>query len=386
MVYYWLDNQDALIFFLNEIDGLFDEVPSFYVDTEGYKLGRFGTLDLLQIYVLPLRETFIVDVFTLKQAAFDTSLRGIALRKLFESSSIKKVFFDVRNDSDAMFSLYNVFLRGVIDLQMMEYFQQGRSGRNLAGLRACVERDSGLPTEDIQDWLGLKLTIPGSLSDGASQRRPLSEDLFLYAAGDVEYLPLLYERYSLRLTRQGWDTLCAENEKRLRRSRMPTYDPQGKQKGKGPYRILNSAGNSNTEPQASVKQGGQKDTKKRVANMQLVSEAVEDGSVAMTSWQHQTSAASEETGQAQVGSSRFCQSISAAKSQQPRKVPLRHLPVTFVPAGHVQTRRKGKKKSSSSGGSNRLRDECLVELDWTLCDKDCGWCGRCYSMHALVGL
>ncbi|KAK5214756.1 hypothetical protein LTR72_012116 [Exophiala xenobiotica] len=324
MACYWLDNQDALIFFLNEIDGLAGDVPSFYVDAEGYKLGRFGTLDLLQIYVLPLRETFIVDVFTLKQAAFTTSFRGISLRTLFESSSIKKVFFDVRNDSDAMFSLYNVFLSGVVDLQMMEYFQEGRSGRNLAGLRSCVERDSGLPSEDIQDWLELKLTTPGSLSNGASQRRPLSADLFLYAAGDVEYLPLLYKRYSLRLTAQGWDTLCAKTEKRLRRSRMPTYDPQGKQKGKGPYRILNFAGHSNTKPQATVKQGGQEDTTKRVAkysrpHVQLANEEVEDSSVATASWQHQTPAPSEESGQAQKSgtsspSSDFCTGRTCSKA------------------------------------------------------------------------
>ena len=117
MACYWIDNEDALRCLIHEIDGIASDTPSFYIDVEGCKLGRFGTLDLLQIYVLPLRETFIVDVFTLKHAAFDTSFRGTSLRTLLESSSTKKVFFDVRNDSDAMFSLYNVLLGGVVDLR-----------------------------------------------------------------------------------------------------------------------------------------------------------------------------------------------------------------------------------------------------------------------------
>ena len=146
---------------------------------------------------------------------------------------------------------------------MMEYFQEGRSGRNLAGLRCCVEHDSGLPSGDIQDWLEVKSSLPSSFSDDANldmrpcQRRPLSADLLLYAAGDVEYLPSLYETYSLRLKAQGWRALHAETEKRLRQSRMPAYDPQRKQKGKGPYRLLDLAGNITTRAKASVRHGGQ---------------------------------------------------------------------------------------------------------------------------------
>jgi exonuclease 3'-5' domain-containing protein 1 len=242
MASYFIDTTDALRCFLGEIHSLPNNPPSFYIDVEGHKLGRFGTLDLLQIHVLPLHETFIVDVFTLKNAAFDTSFQGNSLRGLLQSSSAPKVFFDARNDSDAMFSHYNITLDGVVDLQLMEYFQEGRMGRYLTGLKRCIERDSGLPSDDIRPWIQVKEEVARLYQDAdqdhlPSQTRPLPETLLLYAAGDAEHLPTLYQTYRRTLTKQAWEKVKSESQKRLRQSRQPHYDPQGKQKGKGPYRL-----------------------------------------------------------------------------------------------------------------------------------------------------
>ncbi|OQU95797.1 hypothetical protein CLAIMM_01965 [Cladophialophora immunda] len=357
MACYWIDNQDALRCFLNEIGGIGigSDLPSLYIDAEG---------------------NLIVDVFTLKHAAFNISFRGISLRTLLESSSIQKIFFDVRNDADALFSLYNVLVEGVVDLQMMEYFQNGRSGRNLASLRKCVEQDSGLPSEDIQDWLEVKLSVPRSWLGNANlhgspfQGRPLPADLLIYAAGGVEYLPALYKAYSLRLTAQGWLALRAETDKRLRRSRTPAYDPQasGKQRGKGPYRIVDLASNSNTKTKARVRYGGQghrneTSAEPPKAHLQLTREEVDNISSAIVALQNQTSVPTERLDQV----------------QEPEKA-LRHMPIAFVRAGEVKSRRKGKKQSSSnSWGGIGYHDAFPNDLDWALCDKDCGWCGHCYS-------
>ena len=55
MACYFVDTTDALICLLGEIQQLPNSPPSFYIDAEGYKLGRHGTLDLIQIHVLPLK-------------------------------------------------------------------------------------------------------------------------------------------------------------------------------------------------------------------------------------------------------------------------------------------------------------------------------------------
>ena len=245
MACYLVDTAHALTFLLSETQHLPNDPPSFYIDSEGYMLGRRGTIDLLQIYVLPLQETFIIDIFKLKHAATETRFQGNSLRKLLESPSIQKVFFDVRNDADALFSLLGVSLDGVVDLQMMEYFQERRTGRDLASLKRCVEYDGGLAAEDFEEWSQLKSSSihaakVGDLDDLPSQRRPLSPNMLQYAAGDVEYLPCLYETYRQRLTNRAWDAVRTETKRRLLETRKPDYDPRGmylgRPRGMGPYR------------------------------------------------------------------------------------------------------------------------------------------------------
>lgn len=77
-------------------------------------------------------------------------------------------------------------------------------------------------------------------------------------------------------------------------------------------------------------------------------------------------------------------------------LPLRAMPVSFVKAGErpkveEKKSKKNKKKGGSGTGRNgysygssmkinpetgRMMDMSLDE-DWSLCDKDCGWCGHC---------
>ena len=269
MACYVVDTMDALQVFVNEIHThtLGDDPPPFYIDAEGDKLGRHGTLDILQIHVLPLQETFLIDIYTLQHAAFDIVFGGTSLRTILESPSIIKVFFDVRNDSDALFAHYDISLDGVVDLQMMEYFQVGRDGQRLASLKTCIECDAvTLDDEDIRQWSGVKASILSSFARGAEvkdppfQQRPLPEEILLYAAGDVEYLPPLYEAYCQRLTEHAWHAVRSETGRRLQQSRRPDYEPQGQHKGMGPFRKslqtprpLSSAKSSDTKSRRLAK-------------------------------------------------------------------------------------------------------------------------------------
>jgi len=260
MVYQLIDTEGALRSALNRLKGHPNEPPSYYIDTEGHKLGRSGTLDLLQLHVLPLQETLVIDIYTLQQKAFNTSSQGLSLKMLLESSSIAKVFFDVRSDSDALFSHYEILLEGVVDLQMMEYFQPGRGGRHLRGLKDCITQDSGLMPEEIQDWSLTKDSVVESFSTVAtpqnylSQLRPLPDILLTYSVGDVKHLPHLYEIYRQCLSKQVWNLVRKESQKRLQQSRQSAYDPDSKRKWKGPFRLTNFASsNSRTQKNDGTK-------------------------------------------------------------------------------------------------------------------------------------
>lgn len=55
----------------------------------------------------------------MKDAAFTTpNKHGSTLKDFLESPTIPKVFFDVRNASDALFSRYKVKLAGIHELQV----------------------------------------------------------------------------------------------------------------------------------------------------------------------------------------------------------------------------------------------------------------------------
>ncbi|KIW70933.1 hypothetical protein PV04_03161 [Phialophora macrospora] len=416
MASYFIDTTDALRCFLGEICSLPIDPPSFYVDTEGHKLGRFGTLDLLQIHVLPLQETFIVDVLTLKDAAFDTSFRGNSLRGLLQSSSMPKVFFDARNDSDAMFSHYNITLDGVVDLQLMEYFQEGREGRGLIGLKRCIERDSGLPSDEIQPWIQEKEKVARSFQDAhqdhlPSQTRPLPENLLLYAAGDVENLPMLYQTYRRKLTKQTWQMVKSETQKRLRQSRQPHYDPQGKQRGKGPYRRplykenLESTSNGPGKAKASVEPLEVK--KRKNTNPSKARQPSDQRRKAKPAVRNV-----EVHGRDSLIAGLYKSSLAVLPSESSLQAHeatnqkmLRNRPINFVKEGHApeprkknQNKKQKQKQNSAPGHNSRdapppshhdpffssFSDLFLPNLDWTLCDKDCGWCGHCYEGFNMI--
>ncbi|EFX06436.1 hypothetical protein CMQ_6757 [Grosmannia clavigera kw1407] len=142
--------------------------PSLYIDLEGVYLFREGTVSILQVYVLPLGRAYLLDVHTLKDAAFLTpGTNGRTLKDLLESSAIPKVFFDVRNDSDALFFHFKINLAGVQDLQLMELASRTHSRKYVAGLAKCIDRDGNLSPAKGAKWKatkekGLKMFMPES--------------------------------------------------------------------------------------------------------------------------------------------------------------------------------------------------------------------------------
>ncbi|PYH49316.1 uncharacterized protein BP01DRAFT_287814 [Aspergillus saccharolyticus JOP 1030-1] len=204
--------------------------PSLYVDLEGVDLCRYGTISILQIFVLPTNKTYLVDVYTLRGQAFSRKTRaGISLQSVLESPDIPKVFFDVRNDSDALCNLYHIELRGVHDVQLMELASRPGWKKWLKGLAKCIDTDLPLTIEERASCKavkekGLKLFAP---EHGGSYEvfnaRPLSADIIRYCAHDVEFLPKLWKKYDQRLNQTWKARVSLEVGNRLWLAWSPTY-------------------------------------------------------------------------------------------------------------------------------------------------------------------
>jgi len=108
---YLVDTPEAVAHLVDSLLGLPISPSSLYLDIEGVNLSRLGSVSILQILVLPCDKTYLVDIHILKNEAFTAAGEtGQTLKNVLESATIPKVFFDVRNDSDALFSHFGINL------------------------------------------------------------------------------------------------------------------------------------------------------------------------------------------------------------------------------------------------------------------------------------
>jgi exonuclease 3'-5' domain-containing protein 1 len=231
------------------LDGLPTSPPSLYIDLEGENLSRHGSLSILQLHVLPSNRTYLVDVHTLQDAAFSTpGGDGRTLRGFLESDEIPKVFFDVRNDSDALHSHFGVRLAGVQDLQLMELATRNFSRRFLSGLSKCIDQDAPLSEHELAarravKEAGVALFAPergGSYS--VFTERPLCEAIKKYCAQDVQILPRLWAQYSNWMTPPWSRRVQQGSRKRVALSQRADFN------GKGPHMALAPSGWTTPEP------------------------------------------------------------------------------------------------------------------------------------------
>ncbi|KAK1249734.1 hypothetical protein MKX08_009737 [Trichoderma sp. CBMAI-0020] len=228
---------------IDSLKGLPTSPPSLYIDLEGVHLSRHGTISILQMYIHPLGRTYLVDVLTLKEESFSTcGESGLSLKDILESRAIPKVFFDVRNDSDALHHHFQIKLAGILDLQLMEIATRNAPGRYVTGLAKCIERDAPLSHSERRNWMqikdrGQRLFRP---EDGGSYQvfneRPLQRDIGLYCAQDVQILPRLWAHYRRKITHSWMQKVIRVSEKRVEESQSPGYTPHGRHKALAPTR------------------------------------------------------------------------------------------------------------------------------------------------------
>jgi exonuclease 3'-5' domain-containing protein 1 len=213
-----------------------------YVDLEGNNLSRKGTLSLITILVEPRHTVHLVDVTTLGKEAFTVpgNKNGTTLKEILEASQVTKVFYDIRNDSDALFSLFGVRVAGIEDLQLMELGTRTKNWQLVQGLAKSIEKDAQLGAADVRAWkqvkdAGKKLFAPevgGSYA--VFDKRPLSAELLKYSVQDVLHMPALRKTYLNKLTSEWKVKVEVETVGRILQSQSAGYDGQSKDKIEGP--------------------------------------------------------------------------------------------------------------------------------------------------------
>ena len=225
----------------------FQYSPTMYIDLEGVNLCREGSVSILTLLLetdeIPTRRVYLIDVHVLRAQAFDTT--GVkqkkTLKDILQDEKIPKVFFDVRNDSDALFAHFEVQLQGVEDVQLMESATRKTtpSRRLLSGLAKCVEKNApmsfggsgGSGSWKLAKEKGERLFKPergGSYE--VFNQRPIPEEIVDYCVGDVQCLPELRDTFWGTRSVAWRDLVKEESGKRVKASQRAEYQPHGREK------------------------------------------------------------------------------------------------------------------------------------------------------------
>ncbi|KAJ6551233.1 ribonuclease H-like domain-containing protein [Mycena capillaripes] len=224
---------------------------SLAIDLEGVALCRSGSLCIMQLKAAESDTIWLVDIVVLSTSAFEvTGANGQSLKSILESRSVKKLFFDVRNDSDALFNLFGVTLFNVYDLQLLEVAvrRSSKPGSNpqfVVGLVSSLETyvAPGKSVAVMRNWVrvkeaGLRLFAPerGGRYE-VFKARPLAPALVKYCAQDVALLHELEASLHERIGPVGrnWEQrVCTESAKRVAVAWCANYAPNGKNKARVP--------------------------------------------------------------------------------------------------------------------------------------------------------
>ncbi|KAF2094193.1 exonuclease [Rhizodiscina lignyota] len=233
---------------IREMLDTFEDLPtspvSIYVDLEGIELSRNGTVSILQMYILPQDHAYLVDVHSLHSQAFSTTATNgrTSLKTILESDVIPKAFFDVRNDSDALYSHFHIHLAGVEDIQLMELATRTFSRRTLNGLAKCIERDAPMSSAERLAWNTAKEKGKGLFAPERGGRyevfneRPLAPEIVLYCVQDVRILPKLLSYYQNKLGNAWKERVQEATRDRIIQSHGANFN------GKGRHMALAPAG------------------------------------------------------------------------------------------------------------------------------------------------
>jgi exonuclease 3'-5' domain-containing protein 1 len=236
-----VDTADLVRDLVDVIEHSRPQPPFIFIDLEGVNLSRNGSIAIMQVLVPPNKKVHLVDIHVLGAQAFETpGTGGMTLKAILESAQFSKVFFDPRNDSDALYSHFHISLDGVVDLQLLEFATRRVRGRFVKGLFKCISEADFLSWAESRQWrevkeAGQKLFAP---EQGGRYEvfleRPLPSAMVEYCQQDVLYMPKLLLSYAARLSPHLAAQVQAETIRRIALSQSPSFNGQGKHMAVGP--------------------------------------------------------------------------------------------------------------------------------------------------------
>ncbi|KAH9896369.1 ribonuclease H-like domain-containing protein [Xylariomycetidae sp. FL2044] len=207
-----------------------------YLDLEGNKLSRNGTISIITILAHATQTTSLIDVQVLGKSAFTTpDADGKTLKSILEDPNTPKYLWDLRNDADALWAHYQVRLAGVTDVQLLENAARPGDKTYLRGLETCVTKDLNLKFMASHRWTKTKREIRALMSQDIFSRRPMDVKTMQYCANDVAVLPDLHILYMKRLDSQWKEKVATESTRRVDQACAPAYEPQSEAKKLGPW-------------------------------------------------------------------------------------------------------------------------------------------------------
>ncbi|KIM35661.1 hypothetical protein M413DRAFT_79160 [Hebeloma cylindrosporum] len=222
---------------------VYNAAPKLAVDLEGVELCRYGRISILQILAAHSTIIWLVDITTLGRVAFEhVDDAGRSLRSILQGGETKKLFYDVRNDADALWNLYDVDVANAYDLQVLEVAVRRSSRMHVklvSGLAKTIDRYLSPPLE----WqrvkeAGSKLFRPdlgGSYE--VFEERPLDPRLAQYAAQDVSLLFQLEATLERQIGHWGvnWiGRVVTASARRVAESKGTNYSGHGMHRAKAP--------------------------------------------------------------------------------------------------------------------------------------------------------
>ena len=207
-----------------------------YLDLEGDSLSRHGTIALIILLIHPQKIVRLIDISILGKSAFTTaSNNGKTLKSILEDPNISKCAWDVRNDADALWALYQVGLAGVTDIQLLENASRVGVKTYLRGLDKCVQFDLKLGFMETNRWIRTKKEIKSLMSADIFAARPIEDKTAQYCVNDVIHLPELHAVYLKRIAGDWLAKVMEESARRVAEAHSPGYEPQSSSKKLGPW-------------------------------------------------------------------------------------------------------------------------------------------------------
>ena len=235
-----VDTEDQVESFLKHVTELLrtKDHQLIFVDLEGVNLSRLGTIAIMQLLLPPDPVVYLVDVHVLGARTFEvTTDDETSLKSILESETIFKVFFDIRNDSDALYAHFGINVAGVIDLQVIEFATRQPRGKFVNGLAKCIEKDLPyVPGWSLVKANGRRLFAPevGGRYE-VFLERPIPPNIVKYCEQDVLLMPRLLARYGPKLGSGVAAQIQTIVDNRILLSRSATFNGQGRHMAIGPH-------------------------------------------------------------------------------------------------------------------------------------------------------